>query len=42
MHIKAESMTQIDSFHVFVENSVNSELDKMKIFNLQEIGGVNL
>ena len=26
MHIKAEDMTQFDIFHVFVENSVNSEL----------------
>ena len=26
MHIKAESITQFDIFHVFVENSVNSEL----------------
>ena len=26
MHIKAEGMTQYDIFHVFVENSVNSEL----------------
>ena len=26
MHIKAEGMTQFDIFHVFVENSVNSEL----------------
>ena len=25
MHIKAEDMTQFDIFHVFVENSVNSE-----------------
>ena len=26
MHIKAEGMIQFDIFHVFVENSVNSEL----------------
>ena len=26
MHIKAEGMTQFDIFHVFVENSLNSEL----------------
>ena len=26
MNIKAEGMTQFDIFHVFVENSVNSEL----------------
>ena len=26
MHIKAKGMTQFDIFHVFVENSVNSEL----------------
>ena len=26
MHMKAEGMTQFDIFHVFVENSVNSEL----------------
>jgi hypothetical protein len=26
MHIKAEGMTQFDIFHIFVENSVNSEL----------------
>ena len=26
MHIKAEGMTQFDIFHVFVENSVKSEL----------------
>ena len=26
MHIKAEGMTQFDIFHVFAENSVNSEL----------------
>ena len=26
MHIKPEGMTQIDIFHAFVENSVNSEL----------------
>ena len=26
MHIKAEGMTQFDIFHVFVDNSVNSEL----------------
>ena len=26
MHIKAEGMVQFDIFHVFVENSVNSEL----------------
>ena len=25
MHIKAKGMTQFDIFHVFVENSVNSE-----------------
>ena len=25
MYIKAEGMTQFDIFHVFVENSVNSE-----------------
>ena len=26
MHLKTEGMTQFDIFHVFVENSVNSEL----------------
>ena len=26
MYIKAEAMTKFDVFHVFVENSVNSEL----------------
>jgi hypothetical protein len=26
MHIKAKGMTQFDIFHIFVENSVNSEL----------------
>jgi hypothetical protein len=26
MHIKTERMTQFDIFHVFVENSLNSEL----------------
>ena len=26
MHIKAKGMTQIDIFHVFVENWVNSEI----------------
>ena len=26
MHIKAEGMTQFDIFHIFIENSVNSEL----------------
>ena len=26
MQMKAEGMTQFDIFHVFVENSVNSEL----------------
>ena len=40
MHIKAEGMTQFDIFHVFVENSVNSEfcffwalLKPVKIWN---------
>ena len=43
MHIKAEGMTQFDIFHVFVENSVNSELSffwallkPAKIWNLSK------
>ena len=43
MHIKAEGMTQFDIFHVFVENSVNSELccfwsllQPAKIWNLSK------
>ena len=43
MHIKGEGMTQFDIFHVFVENSVNSEfcffwalLKPAKIWNLSK------
>ena len=43
MHIKAEGMTQFDIFHVFVENSLNSELcffwallKPTKIWNLSQ------
>ena len=43
MYIKAEGMTQFDIFHVFVENSVNSEfcffwalLKPAKIWNLSK------
>ena len=43
MHIKAKGMTQFDIFHVFVENSVNSELccfwsllQPAKIWNLSK------
>ena len=47
MRIKAEDMTQFDIFHVFVENSVNSELcffwallKLAKIWNLSKNGHV--
>ena len=43
MHIKAKGMTKFDIFHVFVENSVNSELcffwallKQAKIWNLSK------
>ena len=43
MQMKAEGMTQFDIFHVFVENSVNSELccfwsllQPAKIWNLSK------
>jgi hypothetical protein len=44
MHIKAEGMTQFNIFHIFVENSVNSELcffwallKPAKIWNLSKM-----
>ena len=35
MHIKAKGMTQFDIFHVFVENSVNSELCFSELYSNQ-------
>jgi hypothetical protein len=35
MHIKAEGMTQLDIFHIFVENSVNSELCFSELYSNQ-------
>jgi hypothetical protein len=35
MHIKAEGMTQFDIFHIFVENSVNSELCFSELYSNQ-------
>ena len=32
MHLKAEGMTQFDIFHVFVENSVNSEFGFSELY----------